>query len=159
DGAGCASRRRTADRAAGARPAWRRRDSGWGTRRPARARRTAPWRRPGLVPSAIRPPPEPGSQQALLLLLLARDAVLRPGHRLRALVAHLVFAQDAEAVGAAADALQGLVHELEHVALVVRQAEQELLGVGVRRLVGDVLRPLLVGLLAVSLVLVIVLQD
>ena len=38
------------------------------------------------------------------------------------------------------DADERLVHELQHVALGVREAEQELLGVGVRGLVGDVLR-------------------
>ena len=57
------------------------------------------------------------------------------------------------------DADEGLVHELEHVALGVREAEEELLGVGVRGLVRDVLRAVLVGFLAVGLVLLVGLQD
>src|SRR5262249_44021468 len=99
------------------------------------------------------------SQEALLLLLLAGDASLGPRHCLQPLLLHLVLADDAEAVAMALDSDEGLVDELEQVALRVGEAEEELLGIGVGRLVRDVLRALLVGLLAVGLVLLVGLED
>src|SRR6185436_2596577 len=148
--AGPTSTARTRARAAGCRASARRPGSATGTRRPGRDRGSAGtrWRRG-----------PPRSEQPLLLLLLAGDAVLGPGHGLQALAVHLVFADDAHAEAPALHAVERLVDELEHVALVVRQAEEELLGVGVAGLVRDVLRPVLVGLLAVGLVLVVGLED
>src|SRR5688572_1279951 len=105
------------------------------------------------------PPSATSSQEALLLLLLAGEATLRPGHRLQALPVHLVLAHDAHAVVLAPHPHQRLLHELQHVALVVREAEEELLGVRVGGLVRDVLCALLVRLLPVGLVLVVGDQD
>jgi len=95
----------------------------------------------------------------LLLLLLAGEAVLGPGDRFQPLLVHLVVAHHAHAVAAAVDAAERLVDQVQHVALRVGEAEQELLGVGVRCLVGDVLGALLVRLLAVGLVLVVRDED
>src|SRR4029079_18630791 len=133
-----------------------------GSARTARRRTTGTARerpRRGGGRRAPSEPGRPGSQQALFLLLLAGDAPLRPRHRLQALAVHLVLAHDADAEAMVLDADEGLVDELQQVALRVGQAEEEFLGVRVRRLVGDVLRALLVGLLAVGLVLLVRLQD
>src|SRR6185295_4530286 len=94
-----------------------------------------------------------------LLLFLAREAKARPRHGLEPLEVHVVLAGGADAEAARLDAHDRLVHLLQHVALGVGQAEQEFLGVGVRGFVGDVLRGLAVGLLAVALVLVVGLED
>jgi hypothetical protein len=95
----------------------------------------------------------------LLLLLLARDAPLGPGHRLQALLVQLLLAHDTDAEAAILDPDERLVHELEHVALRVGEAEQELLRVGVGGLVRDVLRALFVRFPAVALALRVGDQD
>src|SRR2546422_4112127 len=104
-------------------------------------------------------PPGGSLKQPLLELLLAGDAVARPRHRLEALLLDLLAALDAGAVAGFGDPLQGLVHFLQNLAVRVRQGVQELLRVGARRLVGQILRSLVFGQPAVVLVLVVRLRD
>src|SRR5208282_981217 len=83
-------------------------------------------------------------QQTFFLLLLAGQAMLSPGHRLEPLLLDFVLATGAKAVGALAHAGKRVLDELEGDAIRVRLAEQELLGVGVRRFIGQVYGRILV---------------
>jgi len=76
-----------------------------------------------------------------------------------AFAVQLLLAHDAGAEATVVDPDQRLVHELQHVAFGVGKAEEELLGVGVGRLVRDVLRALFVRLPAVALALRVGDQD
>ena len=80
---------------------------------------------------------------SLLGLFLAGDAVAGPGHGVQALGVDLGAAGDALPEGAFADAVQRALHQLQELALAVALVEEELLGIGVGGLVGDVLCSLL----------------
>ena len=90
-------------------------------------------------------------QQSLLQLLLALDAVPRPGHGLQSLGVDLLAAVNTFPEAAFADAHQRLIHHLQKLPLVVALAEQEFLGVGAGGAVGDVLSGVLIGRAAVLL--------
>src|SRR5262249_1491282 len=94
-------------------------------------------------------------QQPLLKLLLALNAMPRPGHCLQPLGVNLFTAADALAEATLADARKRFVDHLQELALVVALAEQKFLGIGARRAVGNVLccvfiRGAAVGLRAVD---------
>jgi hypothetical protein len=90
-------------------------------------------------------------QQALLKLLLALDAVPRPGHSLQPLGVDFLAAMDAFTEAAFADPRQRFINHLQQLPLVVALAEQKLLGVGTGRAVRDVLRRVFVSGAAVRL--------
>src|SRR3989338_7110320 len=94
---------------------------------------------PGWVSVGREGEPPEKLQQSPLLFLLAADAVAGPGNGFEALLLDFFLAGGAEAEAAVLHPPQGLLHQCEDVALVVRLAEEELLGVGVGGLVGDVL--------------------
>src|SRR5439155_6134842 len=99
------------------------------------------------------------SEEPFLDLFLAGDAVARPRHRLEALLVEILPALGAGAVGPGPYPSQGLVHLLQGLAIGVRQRVKELLGVGARRLVGEILGSLVLGQAAVGLVLVVRLRH
>lgn len=80
------------------------------------------------------------------MLSLALDAVPGPGHSLQPFLLDFLLALHALSVRAVFHALQRLIHELQHPAILVALVEQKLFGVRVRGLVGDVLCGLFVGL-------------
>src|SRR5260370_1802459 len=84
-------------------------------------------------------------QESLLVLLLAGDAVAGPRHGFEALLLKLILAVGAEAVVVFLDAAERLVDLLQNGAVGVGLAEQELLGVGVGRLVGQIHGGIVVG--------------
>src|SRR6266850_4910801 len=98
-------------------------------------------------------------QQSLFDFSLAGEAVTGPRHRLEALLLDLVPALHADSEGHLGDAMQRLVHLLKDLAVGVGQGVEELLGVGARGLVGQVLGPLVLGQAAVGLVLVVHLRQ
>src|SRR6202050_4610496 len=91
-------------------------------------------------------PPLPRSflQQSLLDLLLALDAVPRPGHSLEALGIDFLAAMDALAEAAFANPRQRPLHHLQQCPLVIALAEKKLFGVGTGSAVGNVLRRIFV---------------
>src|SRR5215475_952866 len=88
-------------------------------------------------------------QQALLEFFLALDAMARPRHRLQTLGVDLLATVDALTEAAFADTRKGVFHHLQKLALVVALMEQEFLVVRIRRLVGDVLRRIVIRRAAV----------
>ena len=83
-------------------------------------------------------------QQALLRLFLAGDAVTGPGHSFEALLLQFLVAGNAFAKRAVLNAGERVVHQLQERAIVVRLAEEEFLGVGVRRFVSEIYRRIFV---------------
>src|SRR5579864_810622 len=77
--------------------------------------------------------------------------VARPGYRLEAFGLDFLVAGDAESVGAVLQALERFIDELQRPAVVVALVKEKFLGIGIGRLVGDVLRTFLVRLAAVLL--------
>ena len=90
-------------------------------------------------------------QQALLELLLALDAVTRPGHGFKPFGVDLFAAMDALAETAFPDPRQRSLHHLQELPLVVALAEEKLLGVRTGSAVGDVLGRVFVGGPAIGL--------
>ena len=106
----------------------------------------------GLLKTLPRfPPGPPGSEQALFLFLLALDAVARPRNSFEPLDLHFFLACHAMPVTAFLDAPDGLFHELQDATIVIALVEEEFLGVGIRRLVSDVLSDFLINVPAVML--------
>jgi len=87
-------------------------------------------------------------EEALLLLFLAGDAVAGPGNGLEALLLKLLMAGDTFAEGTVADAREGVVHQLQQRAVVVRLPEEKFLRVRVGRLVGEIHGGIFVGFAA-----------
>src|SRR6266850_3929471 len=98
-------------------------------------------------------------QQSLFDFSLTGEAVTGPRHRLETLLLELVAALHADPEGHLGDAMQRLVHLLKNLTVSVGQRVEELLGVGARGLVGQVLGPLVLGQTAVGLVLVVHLRQ
>src|SRR5882762_10829718 len=90
-------------------------------------------------------------QLPALQLFLAGDAETRPWHCFQALSIDLFTAGDALAEGGCTDAIERALDHSQELAFVVALVEEELLGVGVGGLVGDVLRVLAVGGAAILL--------
>jgi len=88
-------------------------------------------------------------QQSLFQLLLAFDAMPRPGHRLQALGVDLLSAGDTLPEAAFANAAQSAVHHLQELAVVIALRKQKFLVVGVGRPVSDVLGRLQISVPAV----------
>jgi len=87
----------------------------------------------------------------LFQLLLAFDAVPRPGHSLQALRVNFLSAVDALAKAAFADTRQSLFNHLQQLPFIVALAEQKFLGVGTSGAVGNILRGILVSGAAIRL--------
>lgn len=87
-------------------------------------------------------------QQPLFLLFLAFDAVAGPRHSFEAFLLQFFLALDAQSEGPFANALQGFVNQLQQSAIVMRLPEEKFLGVGVRGLVREVYRRILIRLTA-----------
>ena len=84
-------------------------------------------------------------QLAFFQLLLALDAVARPGHGFQALGIDLIAAVHALAKFALADPLQSGFHHRQQLAVIVALRKQELFGVRAGSTVGYVLRCVLIG--------------
>ena len=78
-------------------------------------------------------------EEALVLFLLALDAVTCPRNRFQAFYLNLSLAGHTQAVGAILDACQGFVDQLQDTPVLIALVEKELLGVGVGGLVGNIL--------------------
>src|SRR6516165_5229850 len=97
----------------------------------------------------LRPLRSGSLEQPLLQFLLALDAVAGPRHRLQPLRIDLRTAGDALAERSLANPFQRAVHHQQDLALAVALAEQEFLGIGVCRAIGNVLCRLQVGFASV----------
>src|SRR6476660_994608 len=84
-------------------------------------------------------------QLALFQLLLALNAIARPGNGFQPLGIDLIAAAYALAKSALADPQKSCLDHLQQLSIVVALRKQKLLGVGAGRAVGDVLRSILVG--------------
>src|SRR5262249_45057010 len=84
-------------------------------------------------------------QLAFFQLLLALNAVARPGHSFKPLGIDLIAAAYAFAKRAFADTLQRRLDHLQQLAVIVALREEKLLGVGTSRAIGNVLGRILVG--------------
>jgi hypothetical protein len=80
-----------------------------------------------------------------LLLLLALDAIARPGYGFQSPGVDLTSAAHALSKGTFPNALQCRLDHLQELALVVALRKKEFLGIGARGPVGDILRRILVG--------------
>ena len=85
-----------------------------------------------------------GLTTALFHLLLAGDAVLGPRYRFEPLLLQLFLAVRANAVFIRVDALQRRVDHVQDRAVRIGHAKEELLRIGVRRLVREVHRRIFV---------------
>src|SRR5881628_3784621 len=79
------------------------------------------------------------SKQPFFLQLLTINAVRCPGNGLQAFFADRIAAVRADREGVFFDAVERLVDEHEQVALAVRKGEVELLRIGARGFVGEIL--------------------
>lgn len=86
------------------------------------------------------PPGKPGLEKTLLLLLLALDAMASPGDGFPAFHLDFFVTGHAQAIRAVLEALQGLVYQLQHATVVIALVKEKFLGVGIGRLVSDILR-------------------
>ena len=84
-------------------------------------------------------------QLALFQLLLAFNAIARPGDGFQSLGVDFITAAHTLAKSAFADAQQSGLHHLQELAVIVALGKEELFGVRAGRAIGDVLRCILVG--------------
>ena len=91
-------------------------------------------------------------QNSLLQLLLALDAMPRPGHGLQPLGVDLVATGDALAEVTLPDSVQGAIHHLQKLAIIVALMKEEFLVVRVGSAIGDILRRIFVRRTTVYLI-------
>src|SRR5271166_2103858 len=78
-------------------------------------------------------------QQSLLQLLLALDAMPRPGYGFQPLGVDLLSTGDALTEGPFANTVERAVHHLQELALIVALGKQKFLVIGIGRPISDVL--------------------
>ena len=87
----------------------------------------------------------------MFLLLLTLDAMPRPGHGVQPLLLHLAPAGHTDSVRTCFHSLEGFLNQMQDEAVIIALLKQEFFGVGIARLVGEILRRLFVGLASVLL--------